>query len=187
MHMPCTRHALTLSQAAVEEMEAALQDAKERVWAADDSLEMTQDALSRESRARRAAEGDAAAMRTERDVAVRTNPEPQPDPNPSPNPHPNPNPHSHPNPGAAGRRGGEQDGGGGAREPRGADAAQGEVPEEPAGLLRVNDMCTPVVTHNIFISTVRRVITPFAHFCLSVALLCHAVLGAPPAQRRFHP
>ena len=65
-------------QAAVEEMEAALQDAKERVWAADDSLEMTQDALSRESRARRAAQGDAAAMRTERDVAVRTNPEPYP-------------------------------------------------------------------------------------------------------------
>ena len=63
--------ALTLSQAAVEEMDAALQEAKERVWAADDSLEMTQDALSRESRARRAAEGDAAAMRTERDVAVR--------------------------------------------------------------------------------------------------------------------
>ena len=62
--------ALTVSQAAVEEMEAALQDAKERVWAADDSLEMTQDALSRESRARRAAEGDAVAMRTERDVAV---------------------------------------------------------------------------------------------------------------------
>ena len=59
-------------------MEAALQDAKERVWAADDSLEMTQDALSRESRARRAAEGDAAAMRTERDVAVRPHPDPYP-------------------------------------------------------------------------------------------------------------
>ena len=69
-------------------MEAALQDAKERVWAADDSLEMTQDALSRESRARRAAQGDAAAMRTERDVAVRPHPEPHPDPNPNPNPNP---------------------------------------------------------------------------------------------------
>lgn len=68
--------ALTLSQAAVKEMEAALQDAKERVWAADDALEMTQDALSRESRARRAAEGEAAAMRIERDVAVRANPTP---------------------------------------------------------------------------------------------------------------
>lgn len=74
--------ALTLSQAAVKEMESALQDAKERVWAADDTLEMTQDALSRESRARRAAEGEAAAMRIERDVAVRANPKPNAHPSP---------------------------------------------------------------------------------------------------------